>query len=172
MSDTSSSSASSYATFSGDVEEAKHFDKQGRFPTVWLVFCHILASLLVIMAIAVTCSVPMRISPDNGKALFAVSVLSILVSVAAGVCGPIAVVFASSKSVVAWTVVHSLLFVANTIFLIINLCYGSDIIIPCITGPMCALQLFFCLLYGPLISIKNLQRPPAGRCCRCTCYYD
>lgn len=88
----------------------------------------------------------------------------ILLSIPAGVCAPIAVFYANHKSVVAWTIVHSLLF---TFILLFTILYyvaarlGYLIGIYAIT--MSAVQLIFCCVYGPLISIRNLQRHPV--CC-------
>lgn len=155
----SSTSSSEPHPWDEDFETA--VDESGCIPTAWLVFCYILVSLVIIGALAVAIGCPIgfgMIERDYSTAYAMVAGL-VITSIAAGVCAPIAVSLATSKSVIPWTIVHLIFFALNLTFLIVNeLCRHSNMLGTVIAGPMCAFQLIFCAVYGPLATIKNLRR--------------
>lgn len=141
----------------------------GRISAVWLVFCHIFASFVLLAAIGtiIAGALTMVYAESNRRMAWAGVVVFILSSLAAGICAVISVVHVTHKSVKIWTGVHVGLFLVMVIGVVLVAATSGAIeytIFFGTGGVSLFFQLAFCCTYGPLISVKNLQKPPACAC--------
>lgn len=144
-----------------DIEASRSILGSNDFPKVWLVFCHVFAGLVTVTSVAILIAGAITLVYDEYVAMaFGATICLILTSIPAGICAPIAVVYASHKSVVGWIITHSIFLVLNIIYLVLIFVSTYYVVVGALAGAMVGFQLIFCCLYGPLTRIKNLQRPP------------
>lgn len=151
-----------------DFEAPIPVDQSGRIPPIWRIACYVLASLSVLLGAGALIGCPIGLeltSTPTDAVAYAMCICVIIVSVAAGVCAPIAVVFATHETVIPWSIAHLLFLAFNIVFVIVNETSSRSPGLTTVLGiAMCASQSLFFGVYAPLISIKNLQRAPG--CCR------